>query len=39
MPFIGMYDNFKQTLGIQDQRSNYNKEFYLVTTYQFIQPI
>lgn len=37
MPFIGVYNNFEQTLEVQDQQSDHNKEFYSVTTYQFIK--
>ena len=37
--FIGVYDNFEQSLAVQDQRSDHNQEFYSVTTCQFIVPI
>ena len=29
-PFIDVYDNFEQSLGVQDQRSNHNKKFCVV---------
>lgn len=37
--FIAVYDNFEQTLGVQDQRSDHNKEFFSVTTCQFLTPM
>lgn len=35
-PFISVYNNFEQMLGVQNQQSNNNKEFYFITTCQFI---
>lgn len=37
--FIGVYDNFEQMLEVQNQQSNHNKVFYLVTTCQFLAPM
>lgn len=34
-----MYDNFEQTLGVQDQRSDHSKGFFSVTTCQFLTPM
>lgn len=34
--FINIYNNFKQTLGVQNQQSDNNKKFYFVITCQFI---